>query len=952
MIKNETIGVSLLLASVASSFLFVDTANCSGGDISFQKVGGELLMESPRWAMALDANTGAIRGIEDRSAEGTLLRGGADLWTIERHEEPEIKATACKLKYQWNEDDQRLTLDFDGPEAAVRIVCPVGEDGPAWQAEIHMKRGTLVGWKFPNALEFNADRLNEFVLPEHLGLAFTRSWFQPGGAGIEKHPLGSKGLRQVTDDRCQMRPVQDEPVAAKPGKDASEWLWDWYLKEMPRWQVTANRCPADGKHDLSLIETEHGCWLSGYQLGGRGWLFRFGGMLRDNDSRPQIASVIATLARLYRKPVKAPAAVSARNAASDSSASGAQSASSRIGIVLATRTARPGVRLQPDPGRLATELARQSWVTDAGIEVIALRDARALRQALAKPDEWFAIVNLIGEGFPAESAKQIDSMLQAIRDYVRSGGVWWEAGGGYSFYQAILPGQDATFQTANRDFCDFAAVDSKAGHWTLFGIQQPDNIYTPARAEITSSGAETSRVGRYTHTFLAFAKTGETIRVPRQQMVLGESHRNVLREYSLQNGFTRGLAEKAAPKIIEKLKRCILLKVSTRNLKKSASIAEGLPFPVLFHSADYLKGGFDKQYPDHLPPNPSVGTPEDLSRLIRACQRNGHLFMPYTNPTWWCINPKGPTFEKHGDAALSRDLDGNIYSERYGGATTQGHTICAWHPDVVAANDATREQFTKQYPVDVLFQDQVGARSLRWDTNPASPNPGAYLEGIHRIARRDSAFVPLGTEDGQDRLINWETMFCGLSWPWLPNRPSRSRVLYEDLWPEGSWRIEPLALFLAHDKVLFYHHDLGGFVRNRLDLTTTLAMGYGLSWWTHSVERSPQESDWIERLCRVQAAVGSRCAGRPLDDFEYVAPQVIRSQWGNLEIIANLTAKPWPIDAQTVVAPEGFLARSPDLEAGIFTRHAGGNMSSGGLWLIREKEAEKWSEWSAQPEHN
>ena len=86
----------------------------------------------------------------------------------------------------------------------------------------------------------------------------------------------------------------------------------------------------------------------------------------------------------------------------------------------------------------------------------------------------------------------------------------------------------------------------------------------------------------------------------------------------------------------------------------------------------------------------------------------------------------------------------------------------------------------------MLFQDQIAARGPRWDTNPASPHPGAYREGIHRIARDDSSFVPLATEDGHDRLINWETMFCGLSFPWLPNRPSHSRVLYEDFWPRNA----------------------------------------------------------------------------------------------------------------------------------------------------------------------
>jgi hypothetical protein len=291
-----------------------------------------------------------------------------------------------------------------------------------------------------------------------------------------------------------------------------------------------------------------------------------------------------------------------------------------------------------------------------------------------------------------------------------------------------------------------------------------------------------------------------------------------------------------------------------------------------------------------------------------------------------------------------------VYAESYGESAIQGYTVCPWHPAVRAANDTIREQFTRQFPVDVLFQDQVGARGPRWDTNPASPTPDAYLEGIHRIARVDSAFVPLGTEDGHDRLINWETVFCGLSWPWLPNRPSHSRVLYEDLWPQGVWRIEPLALFLAHDKVLFYHHDLGGFVRNRRDLSITLAMGYGLSWWTHTTSPSPAERDWIERLCRLQAAIGPRCAARPLDDFEYLTPEVIRSRWGDLEIIANLTTEPRAMDADTTLASEGFLARSPDLQAGIFARHAGKDLDPRGSWLIREKQVDRWSGWSAETE--
>ena len=199
-------------------------------------------------------------------------------------------------------------------------------------------------------------------------------------------------------------------------------------------------------------------------------------------------------------------------------------------------------------------------------------------------------------------------------------------------------------------------------------------------------------------------------------------------------------------------------------------------------------------------------------------------------------------------------------------------------------------------------------------------------------------------------MINWETLFCGLSWPWLPNRPSRGRVLYEDLWPERAWRIEPLALLLAHDKVLFYHHDLGGFVRNRRDLSVTLAMGYGLSWWVHARTISERERDWIDRLCRVQAAVGPRCAGRALDEFEYLAPEVIRSRWGDLVVVANLSDTPWPVDDRTAIAPEGFRARSPDIEAGIFVRRAAMVEDLAERWVIRERNSSGWTEWSADSE--
>lgn len=947
MQTQKSTTVDLVAGGLATLLLFGGAGAAAAGDAEFRAAEGLLEIVTPRWNVAFDEKTGVLRRLADRAGSGSLLKSGSDLWIIERHDAEAVRSSGCGLQHQWNAEREELTLRFDGPEASVEIVCAALNEGPAWRTTVRMQRGTMLGWRFPNELEFDPQLLNEFIFPEHLGLAFTRHFFAPGGAGHARHSLAGRGLQQVADDRCQMRPLDDPPVEVRPGKAAADWLPEWYFKEIPRWRVTANRVPAGNQHELSLLETEHGCWLAGYQLGGWGWLFRLGGRLGDNDARPRLASVIATLAHVRRTPPSGGRQVAVPVDLAGKVPAAWPEPPSRIGLVIAPPTGRPGVRYDDPTSRLVAELQRQDWFRQGNMSVEMIQTPETLSAALAEPRDWFALINTIPEGFPAAAAAEAENMLAAIREYVRAGGVWWEAGGGYPFHAAVIPADEMVFRSANRAFCDFGALDSQAGRWSLFGIQPPESIYVPALAELRASGAAEQRTGYYSHVFQAFARQGATRSLPLQQMVIGRPHRQALADYGRRNGFQRGLHDKASAAVVEKLKSSILLKVSTRRLTETTAIAEKLPYPVLFHIVDYLHGGFDKQYPDHLPPRPEVGSPADLAALVEACRRRGHLLMPYTNPTWWCTNPQGPTFEREGEAPLARDLAGNIYPERYGESYTQGYTITAWHPAVQKANAVIRRQFTEEYPVDVLFQDQVGARGHKWDTNPASPDPGAYLEGIHRIAQTDAAVVPVGTEDGSDRLINWETMFCGLSFPWLPNKPAKSRILYEDLWRDEAWRIEPLALLLAHDKVLFYHHDLGGFVRNRLDLSVTLVMGYGLSWWTRTSEPSREERDWLDRLCRVQAAVGPRCAGRSLDEFEYLAKRVIRSRWGGLEIIANLAAAPWETDSATAIAPEGFLARSPDLEAGIFVRRAGQQLAPEGHWLIRTRAANAWSEWSA-----
>ena len=925
---------SLLLTALALfSVIPLRTANA---EVTFDSANGQLSLQMPQWSLRLDQRSGALLALQDKSGKGTLLRGGPNLWTIVRLEQDEVHAVDCSMEFQWDAAAHTLHLRYASPAAQVHLACLADAAGPVWNASVQMKQGKMLEWRFPENVEFAVEPMRQFIFPDNIGLAFTKAFFEPGGGGYGSHYLHGDGMRKLMGIRCEMRPVDDPSVPLKTGKHGEPWLPQWYLNEMKDWRVPSNRIPATPP-DASIVESEHGSWLTGHQLGGWGWLFRFGGILGDHESRPISASVFATLMRLYELPperlsdakVPGPLAGKPRNAW--------RNPPKKVGFIFAPPTNRPGVRLRPDPSQLMREMERLPWSRRAGFEYFALDTPKQIRAALAKPREWFTIVSTIGEGFPAESPEHADSMLKAIADYVRNGGIWWEAGGGYSFYRAIVPKKDAAFVSANRAFCDFVALDSASGRLSLFGVQRPGSIYVPSQSEIAATDADGVRIGRYTHQFTAYADQSKPSDLPALKMVVGMPHRDVLKIYASDNHFEKGLTDKADPALVEKLKRYILMKVSTGSLQRTTEVAENLQHPVLFHITEYLKGGFDKQYPDHLPPNPQVGTADDLKQLLATCRKREHLFMPYTNPTWWCDNPKGPTFERDGDVALSRGFDGKIYPESYGLRTVQGYAICAWHPFVRRANDVIRQQFTAEYPVDVLFQDQVGARGHRWDTNSAAPHAGAYLEGIHRIAHVDSKTVPLGTEDGQDRLINYETMFCGLSGPWLPNRPDRGRILYEQLWPTESWRHEPLAIFLAHDKVLFYHHDLGGFVRNLRDISHTLVMGFNLSWWTHSTKPSDEEVQWIDRLCRLQAAIGPHCVGRALDDFEYLAPDVIRSTWGDLTITANLATKPWRVDERTEIAVDGFLAHAPGLTVGVFSKYEGKKATGEPFWVLKER---------------
>ena len=118
------------LSGIAVCVALLASATAYGGETTFRAEGEELLVQTPAWTLALDAAKGAIRRLEDRRASGTLLRGGPHLWVIQRHKQPDITSSDCALKHAWDATAGALTLEFDGPEAAVSDRLPRCRRGP------------------------------------------------------------------------------------------------------------------------------------------------------------------------------------------------------------------------------------------------------------------------------------------------------------------------------------------------------------------------------------------------------------------------------------------------------------------------------------------------------------------------------------------------------------------------------------------------------------------------------------------------------------------------------------------------------------------------------------------------------------------------------------------------------------------------------------------------------
>ncbi|MDD3154913.1 MAG: DUF6259 domain-containing protein, partial [Victivallaceae bacterium] len=561
-----------------------------------------------------------------------------------------------------------------------------------------------------------------------------------------------------------------------PAGDAAavnEWLDPISAKKLARFWFCDLRPFAPGQAEIVFLrdhdrpgETAFG----GSRLGGKGAIFRFGGApTTENEGQ--------TLLELYTGLAKRIAAEKA--------------APPRKKVFLVTI----------DSGAFAFP-AFSEWeqaFRRAFPKLEPIQSAEAMQKALDDP-ETMLIVNPWREACFFTPQSSPEEFGAKVASYVRNGGFWFEAGG-YSFFYELTP---AGYLTTGRQSVPSAIADffhfttKKQAGVSIYSIQppgkrnfDPSSIYMPVVFEL--GGAPEG--GFLNRNFVLSAQPGMTCKLPTTRLRFGATALEAAAHFARDNRVDTTLQDKAPAKLLEQLKKSVILLDQPPLPQTARALFESLdrvPRPSVIHIARYLHGTFDKGYPDHLPPNPKWGTPQDLARLIAECHAKGLLFMPYINNTWWCDLPKGPTFQAEGDAALLRRQDGSAVAEVYG--NNRGWNICMWHPAVRRANDKILRQFTVEYPVDVIFQDQCGARGFldgvgnpRLDYNAASPAPHAATEGILSTVRHDSAAAKLATEEGWYALLNDELFFCGFT---MGLERFWFRVmLLRDFYPSTHWRL-------------------------------------------------------------------------------------------------------------------------------------------------------------------
>jgi len=861
-----------------------------------------------------------------------FLRSGGSAWAIAFVDGSTVTA-AQFLAAPWSGHvrsetvEGRLLQHWESPALALDLEATPAGNALELRLRVLRVDRPLERVDFPQALRFDPGAVAQVVFPqragEGVGLALAGRFFGPHletPGGYAPRTIGPQAYTALLGAPLRQLPDSEPAVALRVTDLGREWFDAATVARINAASVSVNRPPAPGQMPLVLVDSDSGPAVAASDLGGHGLLLRLatrtGGQAAEREARLQQAIVLgATEALVRRHPDRF------RNRT--------------VAVAALSRGPEAGGWTATPVSQWAAVFRASAVLRQAGVAVSVLETPAALRRAWGDGSAA-VILNPYGEHLPTGSAEHWRDDIEAVRGYVRGGGFWWEVGG-YPFHYVLEPlpylGVTAAYPGSTADLIHLQGATAALA---ILGIQpllrQPwdrERAVTPGELAVTgtAAGAEVR------HSWYVDLPAGHSWASPPLRLLPDTAVHPALTAYADAIGLRTPLAAKMKAPVLDRLRSAVLVLLAGNTAAEQTKALERLPAGTLVHFTTYLKGGFDKQYPDHLPPRESWGTAADLKAFYDRGHELGHLMMPYTNTSWWCIDPKGPTFEREGEEPLSRRRDGGFFKERY--SVNEGYRVCFWHRAVQEAHRRTRRQMSEEFPSDVLFQDQVGARSWSWDFNPAAPSATAWIDGLHSLGIEDAASVPLATEDGHDRVAEFESMLCGMAWSIVPSSGEREARRLRYRYPPGEWAVFPMMQYLAHDKALFTLHDLGHFVFTEEQLAYVLGLGYGLSYRLAGPDLDRAEvREWLGWLDALQKSLCGRYAGQPLAEFALVggAPAavggpVMVATYPGLTVAANTggervapadlgAALSWAAAAGLQMAGPGFLAAGDGLLAG------------------------------------
>ncbi|MCX7598519.1 MAG: DUF6259 domain-containing protein, partial [Armatimonadetes bacterium] len=886
--------------------------------VAYRATAARLILETPRWWAEFDTASGSLLRFGAPGADPVII-GGESLWRLRFRDGSELSGAEASVEQrpQASFDDATgvLTLSWQASKAAVAIEIRPREDGMQLHARVGNRADSpVLTLVLPGRLAFAADGLNLVTWPESVGLGLTRRWFSassgPEPSRWETQALGDRLMRRLVGFGARMLPLPGTPRPLRVTEQGRGVFGEKLASRLDGREVTCIR-PPDGLADAVLLENDDGPFLSGFRLGGEGWFVYFAGPTKSETIIPCALALIRAWAP--KRP------------------------DGRLVLI--------NLRGRMSGGWSDVKLAEWEEALagrPAGLALAHARSAQQLREMLAPPTS--VVVNPYAECLPASTPEEAEAIVDAIKRFIAEGGLWIDAGC-YPFHYILKPAQYGFLRTTYPPcFSDFIHVDSTRGPLAIYAVQSEGGIFVPAELEVSGGRLDGEETGFYGHQFRTWVAPGQTWEAPPVVLSLGHDLKTAAQQYASENGFTRMLGDKMPARKLEAFLRSVLVRLAGygRSAADYQAYLERLPSPCIVHMTEHLNVGFDKAYPDYLPPPPSFGTMDELRALYRRAKDLGLLMMPYVNPTWWC--DQSQSLARYGQAALAISPDGQPYREWYG--PNGGWTACMYHPLVRELDDRCLRDFVDDLGCDILFQDQVGARGFVYDLNPAAPAPYAYTEGMISLARHDSGRVPLSTERGWDGLLDYEVQFCGVAWAAVPARQGGfwSPPFWE-LYGEEEWQISPLALYVAHDRVAFALHDLGHFCNGEPELAMLLPLGHQLSFSlpVGAASDSP-EYRWLTWLDVLQKHIVARLLPLPLDEFDHVSHLAVRARYGDWTVIGSIEQR--PVEAgEVILAAPGWYARLGDgtVEAGRLVRYAGRDYGAP-LEFVRERrpDGDRW----------